>query len=838
MKITSIGFLLFLLVFNVSAQTIKSPDEFLGYELGTEFTFHHRAVEYFKYIAENSAKAKYISYGNTYEGRPLGACIVSSEENLKNLEEYRKNNLIKTGLLNEKFTGKQLLFVWLSYNVHGDEAGGMETAMKVLYTLITGSDQKTMDWFNSCIFIIDPCENPDGRDLYTNTFKKTQNIEPNPDKNAAEHHQERESRLNHYFFDLNRDWCWQTQTETRQRLAFYNQYMPQVHADFHEMGAESTSFFAPGAEPWNESLTKWQREFHNLMGKENAKMFDKASKLYYTNENFDLFSPIYGDTWPLINGAMGFTYEQGGGGAGGLSYIRESGDTLTLKERIKGHFLSSIATITASYENKDKLIDGFNRFFEENNNKPPFAYKSFVIKADNSKSNIKSLLELLDRNQIKYSYVAEVGKKLKGFNYAENKTTDFTLEKNDILVSAYQPQSRIVNVLFEPISKASDSLSYDISAWALPYVFNLKTFAVSEKLNSSSDKLLLDEKINEITNTKPFAYLVNFYGFDEIRFLAELYKSGLRPRYSFKPFTMNGKNFNRGSVMVTRGDNRLFGEKFDQLVTDAANKTQVTLIPASSGLSDKGNDLGSDNSIINKRPQVAIICGDGINRSAVGSLWYFFERELSYPVSLIETDYASRIDFSKYDIIILPSGDYTKLNEKLFDFAKNGGRLVAIDKAMNIFAEDKSTELFKAIELQKSEKKDKEKKIVSGDSTLLRKFEFMDRYWLTKESSGSIYKVNLDDTNPFAFGLGKQWFILKNNQGFPYLENGYNIGYITDKEPVSGFAGFEFKQEVKNTNVIASEKIGKGEVIYISDDPYFRAFWKSGRVLIGNLIFR
>jgi hypothetical protein len=56
----------------LQGQTIKSPDEFLGYELGTQFTYHHRAVEYFKYIAENSPLAKYREYGMSNEGRTLG----------------------------------------------------------------------------------------------------------------------------------------------------------------------------------------------------------------------------------------------------------------------------------------------------------------------------------------------------------------------------------------------------------------------------------------------------------------------------------------------------------------------------------------------------------------------------------------------------------------------------------------------------------------------------------------------------------------------------------------------------------------------------------------------
>jgi len=171
----------FVIISTAQSQTIKSPDEFLGYELGTQFTYYHRAVEYFKYIADVSPLAVYRDYGMTNEGRPLGVCFVSSKENLANLEEYRKNNLIRIGLLKGEFTGKQIPFIWLAYNIHGNEAVGMEAAMKTLYTLVSGSYPGVSDYLKSCIIVIDPCQNPDGHDLYTERYRNSMNSVTNPD---------------------------------------------------------------------------------------------------------------------------------------------------------------------------------------------------------------------------------------------------------------------------------------------------------------------------------------------------------------------------------------------------------------------------------------------------------------------------------------------------------------------------------------------------------------------------------------------------------------------------------------------------------------------------------
>jgi len=840
-KILLAAFATLLIITNLQSQTIKSPDEFLGYTLGTQFTYHHRAVEYFKYVAENSSLAEYREYGTTNEGRTLGVCFVSSEENLANLEEYRKNNLIKTGLLKGDFAGKQIPFIWLAYNVHGNEAVGMEAAMKTLYTLVSGSYKDVSEYLKGCIIVIDPCQNPDGHDLYTNRYRNTMNSITNPDGKSWEHNQGWPgARTNHYLFDLNRDWTWQTQAETQQRLVLYNLFMPQVHADFHEMGAESTYFFAPGADPWNNIITPWQHEFHKSMGNGNATLFNEKYRLYFTKENYDLFYPGFGDTWPLFNGAIGFTYEQGGGGPSGLAYKLESGDTLTLKDRIDGHFISSMATIKVSYENREKLVSEFNKYFEDGIKNPPFQYKSVIIKGSNEKSNLNNLIKLFDRNQIRYSYAGNTGKKFKGFDYSANKDGEVTIETGDILISAYQPQSHFIQALFEPKTKASDSLSYDLTAWALPYVYNLKAFALAERIAADTSRFDLKKIVNEVTGSKPYAYVAAFTGFDELKLMAALYKKSIKLRYSLKPFTLNGNSFNRGSIIITRGDNKHIEATFDKKVTEAANECQVKLIQTNTGMVDSGKDFGSENSPLMKQKTVALLCGEGTSSGAVGEIWYFFEKELNYPLSLINISNADKVDLKNYDVLVLTSGKYSKLKDTIIDYVKRGGRVIALENAISVFAEEKTTSLAKAIETRTTEQKAVEKKIKSDDSTLLKKFEIENekRYSLSERSAGSIYKVKLDDTNPYAFGMSKEWFIMKRTPGYPYLTTGSNIGYILGKEPVSGFAGYKFKDKIKNTLVIGTEKIGSGEVIYITDDPYFRAFWKSGRVLLGNAILR
>jgi hypothetical protein len=537
---------------------------------------------------------------------------------------------------------------------------------------------------------------------------------------------------------------------------------------------------------------------------------------------------------------MGFTYEQSGGGGSGLAIKLESGDTLTLKDRIEGHFLASMATIKISWENREKLLDQFNRYFSDSEKNPTFQYKSIVIKASNEKSNLRSLTELFDNNQIRYSYAGSTGKKFKGFDYLANKEGEVTIEKGDILVSSYQPQSHFIQVMFEPDSKTKDSISYDLTAWSLPYVYNLKAFALTEKIAADTGSVVFSSIKNIASAEKPYAYVVDFSGFDELKFMALAYKNDIKLRYSLKPFTMNGFSFKRGSIIVTRGDNKYFKGDFDKTICDVANETRVKITSVSTGMVDSGKDFGSSYSPLLKKKNVALLCGEGSSSSAVGEMWYFFEQELNYPLTLFRTEDVQTRTLDDYDILILASGSYSDLKETILDFAKRGGRVIALENSVALFAAEKSTALGKAVDTRNAELKAAEKKIKSDDTSYLRKYEInLDRrYSLSDRSAGSIYRVKTDDTNPYAFGLGKEWFVMKRSAGYPFLPTGNNIGYILEKEPLAGFAGFKYKDKIKNTLVIGSEQIGSGEVIYITDNPYFRAFWKSGRILIGNAVLR
>ena len=130
---------------------IQSPVEFLGYELGDRFTLHYRVVEYFRHVDEASANVKVMQYGETYEHRPLIYAIVASTENFGNLEQIRQDNLKRAGVMDGTPSANKVAIVWLSYNVHGNEANSMEASMKTLFELVNPANAKTKEFLKNTI---------------------------------------------------------------------------------------------------------------------------------------------------------------------------------------------------------------------------------------------------------------------------------------------------------------------------------------------------------------------------------------------------------------------------------------------------------------------------------------------------------------------------------------------------------------------------------------------------------------------------------------------------------------------------------------------------------------
>ena len=833
MKLRSFLFFFSLLFSLLSQAQLKSPEAFLGYKIGDRFTPYYQVERYFRYLSETlPAQTSLQQYGTTNEGRPLFIFTVSSAENMQSIESIRINNLKLSGSVrgNPAPTDvAQPVLVWLSYNVHGNEASSTEASMLTAFELLRAGTPAAA-WLKNTVVLIDPCLNPDGRERYVNWYQSVVGSRFNPLPRAREHQEPWPGgRSNHYYFDLNRDWAWLTQTESKQRIQLYRKWMPQVHVDFHEQGYNEPYYFAPAAEPFHEVITPWQREFQQLIGKNHARYFDQKGWLYFTRERFDLLYPSYGDTYPIYNGAIGMTYEQGGIRAG-LGVINEDGDTLKLSDRAVHHFTTSISTIEFSSLEHDRLLKEYQHYFEKAQKEGVGKFKSFVVKYESDKKErIEKLLELLEKHGVQYGNATATS--AKGYSYATAKEESFVLGKEDIVIPAEQPGSALLQVLMEPQTLLSDSITYDITAWALPYAYGLSAYASKESIAFAKNKV----EVKGLSNPPAsYGYALRWKGMKAARFSGHLLQEGVLLRYAEEGFSVNGQQFDPGTILIIRTSNENFGKDFLDQVRQKANQEGVELVPLVTGMADKGPDFGSDRVHPLHARRVALLTGEGTSSLAVGEVWHFMEKELDYPVTLLSTSNFSAADLSNFDVLILADGNYRFLdNKESFEGLKNwlngGGKLVALEGAVAQLAR-----LDLGIKIKKKEDDASAKK-----EEPLKEFGQRERNSISAMTSGSVWKLNIDRSHPLAFGFGDRYYSLKADEMlYEYFDNsGWNVGVIKQEGPVAGFVGSQLRSKLKDGWLIGQLKLGKGVLNLFADNFLFRNFWEEGKLFLPNAIF-
>ncbi|MEM8486102.1 MAG: M14 metallopeptidase family protein [Bacteroidota bacterium] len=820
----------------VSAQ-VQSPEAFLGYELGARFTLHHRVIDYFEHVAANSDRVVIEQYGETYEGRPLITAYVASPKNMAQLDEIRLNNLRRAGIASGASTDANAALVWLSYNVHGNESVGMEASMQTLYALVGPANERITTWLDQTVVVIDPCLNPDGRDRYASWYNRTVGRYPDVQAVAREHSEPWPyGRTNHYLFDLNRDWAWMTQQELQARVPHYNKWMPHVHVDFHEQGVNSPYYFAPAAEPYHEAITPWQREFQEIIGKNHARYFDANGWLYFTAQIFDLLYPGYGDTWPMFNGAIGMTYEQAGSGRAGLGIVTAESDTLTLADRILHHHTTGLSTIEAVAENKDRVLEEFERFFD---NKAVGPYGAYILKGLGMSDLGAVVASYLDNQGIQYAFASGAASG-RGYNYQTGNDGPVAVEAGDMVLFADQPKSTLLRVLFDPAPVLSDSVTYDVTSWALPYVFGVDGYALLEgeralgRLATQPGPPKAKDPRHS-TGLPPYAYIVEWENFEDARFLAALLHKDIKLRYAEKPFTLDGRSFDAGTLIITRTGNQHMGAAFDAHVRSVAAQHNQPLVEALTGYVDAGADFGSGDVPFLDKPAVAMLIGESIGTYSAGEMWHYFDQQLAYPVTLLDSERFSTSALDAFDVLLIPSGRLGSVLSAnslrdLRAWVRAGGRLVVFESAARFFV---GKEGFRLSEKPGGASRD------SVDHAA-RRYEDRERDSMGEEVPGAIYQVKLDNSHPLAFGYPDTYHLLKRNDDvYAYFTDtdDWNVGVLPEDGYRSGFVGVQAKAHLRAGTVIGIQEMGRGDVVYFADNPFFRGFWYSGRLFVANAIF-
>jgi hypothetical protein len=649
--------------------------------------------------------------------------------------------------------------------------------------------------------------------------------EPNPNPTAREHREPWPGgRFNHYLFDLNRDWSWATQVETRARLATWFRYNPQVHVDFHEMYHNSSYFFFPAAAPINPiypaHILAWGRRF----GEGNARTFDAQGWQYYTGEAFDLFYPGYGDSWPSLTGAVGMTYEQAGHGAAGEAIVQESGDTLTLRDRALHHRASGQATLRTAAAGKAQLLADY----AAGQRTVGQGERDFLLVPGTDPSRVESLVAHLRRQGI------EVERATAGFRAGTTPYAGFPARGDfpagTYRVRARQPLGRLAITLLQPETPLRGEYSYDVSAWSLPYAYGVAAYRGNGGSAWAPVRATGTEPAGSGGAPQPSAYgYLVAPGERASLGVVRLLRSGGRARVLGKASTFGGRRYPAGTWFIPARGNDSLGARLGR-----AGLGELA-VPVSSGLSEGGIDLGSE-SVANVRlPRVAVVAGEGVSPTSFGAHWFFLERQMGMPFDAIQTTDLATADLSEYQVIVLPDASPRAVRgatDALKAWVQAGGRLVAIAGGAESLAEMAEIKVREAAQ-----------DTASGRSRFLAGREERERQEWRQEVPGTILPLRLDPAHPLAFGAGldgrpNETFTL--HMGTIVFEPAANfetVAYLPQNPTrISGVISPENLRRLGQGAVVASRGMGKGSVVFFADDPLFRLFWQSMQPLYVNAI--
>ena len=681
------------------SESIDKPEKFLGFEYASRVATPEQISSAIQAWSKQSNRLKVIEYARSHENRPLHAVIITSPENLNNLDEI-KNKISKLSdprITNDR-TAKALInelpaIAWMAYSIHGNETSGADAALGIIYHLIASQDKDVLDMLKEMVIIIDPVMNPDGRARFAKNLEQYRGTAPNYDDQSLIHTGDWPyGRTNHYYFDLNRDWVYLTQPETQGRVSLINEWKPQILVDAHEMGSQDTFMTGPAREPINKNVDYDLIKWGNVFAKDQGQEFDKRNWRFYTGEWHEDLYPGY-SFYVAFKGTLGILYEQSRMAEDGVR--RPEGTIQSYKESVHHQYVSTIVNLKTLKENSKAMYEDYwdgRKFNVSSDSK--YANRSYVILPTKNNGRLNVLANKLKAQEIEIyqnNKPISVSNVLKQNGVIED---EYIIPAGSMIIPNKQPEAPLISAILEfdaeidesvleeekqKSIKNGSSLMYDTTAFNFSMMYGLRAVTVPQNITKNLD---VWSPFNETIEAYKDAVMWAVDGKDDrsVAFAARLMEKNIEVRIIDKDSYLSGHNLSRGSVVVIAMDNPLI-EDLHLDVSSTASALNLSLVSIESGFGpEELPDWGGRHFRLLEKPQIAILSHEGFNSYDVGVSWWSLDHHLGIRHSQLNSSLTAYGDLRRYNTIILPSGnpnlsDYAK--NMLMNWVKQGGTLIA-----------------------------------------------------------------------------------------------------------------------------------------------------------------
>ncbi len=825
---------------------IPKPESVLGYGPGERHTVFRDQERALLAIAERAkARVRVFEFGKSVEGRPLRVFAVSSPKNIARLEEIRKG----IGRLSDPKPGEdygKLIedtppIVWINECIHGDETASFESAMWLLYNLAASRNAAIERALENAVLILNPAYNPDGHERYVVWYNGV--AAGSPSGSAYEHSAPSiaRGRTNHYRFDMNRDRVSLSQDETRQEVAEFLRWNPQVYVDQH--GQLENYFFPPNpmsvnANVGRDRLNKWT----GIFGRATAEAFDRNGWLYFIKRDFDFYFAGYLDTWAALQGAIGMTHETDHGAS--IRETREDGSIATLRGGMEKHFTSAIAVLRASGERRKELLSDFLKFkLDAVTGRHAGKNKGIVLAGE--WNDLLRLQRILHGHGIRgHIYGREIqlesahdfwtgaSGRAKAGPYAM--LVSLADRAGPLAKALFDPQSdfeeafvreqlrrRELEKRKEPDPDAGDYEFYDMTGWSMAFGHGLKAWWIEDPKSAPSN-VITDTapsvmKRGERRKPSPIGYAVRYRTMEDLLAVVRLTEEGVRIHVSTRDLRAGSAALPAGTFLLLKARNEEDLERHAELLA-AAPGTEV--VPLETSYPSEGAEGPGSRSVQPVRPpSIAVAFGDPASPSAFGAVWYLFEREFRLPFTPIANAPLAR-DLSEFSCVVFPPGRFT-VSAKLREWVQEGGCAV----------------------------------VLGGGSWALGSSGFVELQAVKVESKsptyvpGSLFEAWLDARSFLAYGYpsedGKAVRIAAPVSGSTFYqaaESGSVLTMPKEESKVRLLSGWSWPDEtpkaLAGTVWAQVQRVGRGNVVFFVFDPAERAMWPGlWKMLLNAIVF-
>ena len=845
---------------------IPTLEEVAGHGFREAVTPPADVIRYMEALAAAAPeRTRLIRYAESWEGRPLVVLVIGSPERMARLEE------VKAGIARladprglsdaeaEALLAELPVVTALMHGVHGNEISSSGAAMAEAYHLLAATGDADVDLILSeSLVLIDPMENPDGRNRFVYQNGIAQARWPDEAGVSAEHDEPWPGgRGNHYLFDLNRDLFIQSQPETRGKVDIFLEFRPHIVADLHEMGGDATYFFPPTAAPSNPWYGERQIALMDVFGEAIAGRFDERGFAYFNRDVYDLFYPGYVDMWPMGHGALGMTYEQASARA--LTLRRSDGDLLTYGDGVLHHFTAAIETALTSARNRDRILRDYLAFRREGIALGERGPAEVVLHSAHDPGMAERLAGLLAENGIdvfRASGPVTVG--------------DRTLAADaSFIVPLDQPTHRFIHNLLDAhvpmeedfvrrqierrANRQPDEI-YDLTAWSQALLWDVEAIE-TPATGARGEAIATGEGLLEAGGTEadvPAAdvpalpealvgYLIP-WGTNGAAAVAEALREGIRVRAAGAEFTLDGRRFGVGTAIVRAAEN---DPGLPSRLAGIAARHRAEVVPIDDAYVRDGMSLGSRRVRALREPRVLLVYDTPGRSLSVGWARYVLERRYGQRTTAVRASSLGRARLADYDVIVFPSGNYggavgDGLLDRLRAWMRDGGTLITMAE---------SSRWASRAGLLDTETERRGGRAEGDDppepDTPEQPIEYLDAISPEDESPegvpGAILRTLLDTEHWLAAGTdGEIGVLAEGSRVFRpiTLDEGTNVGRYADLENLvlSGIVWEESQPQLASKAFLIHQSVGRGQLVAFAEDPNYRAYAEATQLLFMNAV--